>query len=54
MATRRTSGLPARAHLITRERSGDIRASAKGQTTPVSECGRIPASIAEQHEAAAR
>jgi len=47
-----TSGLPARAYLIPRERSGDIRAWTK--TTPVSERGRIPASIAEQHEAAAR
>jgi hypothetical protein len=54
MATRRTSGLPARAYLIPRERSGDTRAQAKGQSIPVSERGRIPASIAEQHEAAAR
>jgi nucleoid-associated protein Lsr2 len=44
----------ARAHLIPRERSGDIRAWANGQGIPVSERGRIPAGIVEQHEAAAR
>jgi Lsr2 len=35
-----------------RERSGDIRAWAKGQGIPVSERGRIPASVVEQYEAA--
>jgi hypothetical protein len=35
------------------KRSGDIRTWAKGQSIPVSERGRIPASIAEQYEAAA-
>jgi hypothetical protein len=35
-----------------RERSGDIRAWAKDQGIPVSERGRIPASIVEQYEAA--
>ena len=37
-----------------RGRSADIRAWAKDQGIAVSERGRIPASIAEQHEAAAR
>jgi len=35
-----------------RERSGDIRAWAKDQGIAVSERGRIPASVAEQYEAA--
>jgi len=35
-----------------RERSGDIRAWAKDQGIPVSERGRIPASIVEQYKAA--
>jgi hypothetical protein len=35
-----------------RERSGDIRAWAKDQGIPVSERGRIPASVAAQYEAA--
>jgi hypothetical protein len=37
-----------------RERSGDIRAWAKANGIPVSNRGRIPASIAEQYEAATR
>jgi hypothetical protein len=37
-----------------RERSGDIRAWAKANGIPVSDRGRIPASIAEQYEAATR
>ena len=32
-----------------RERSGDIRACAKDQGIPVSERGRIPASVVEQY-----
>ena len=36
----------------TRERSGDIRAWAKDQGIPVSERGRIPASVVEQYDAA--
>jgi len=32
-----------------RERSGDVRAWAKDQGIAVSECGRIPASVVEQH-----
>ena len=35
-----------------RDRSGGIRAWAKGQGIAVSERGRIPASVAEQYEAA--
>jgi nucleoid-associated protein Lsr2 len=35
-----------------RQRSGDIRAWAKGQGIAVSDRGRIPASVAEQYEAA--
>ena len=35
-----------------RERSGDIRAWAKDQGIPVSERGRIPASVVEQYESA--
>jgi hypothetical protein len=35
-----------------RERSGDIRAWAKDQGIPVSERGRIPASVVQQYEAA--
>ena len=35
-----------------RERSGDIRAWAKDKGIPVSDRGRIPASIVEQYEAA--
>jgi hypothetical protein len=38
----------------TRGRSGDIRAWAKANGIPVSNRGRIPASIAEQYEAATR
>ena len=37
-----------------RQRSGDIRAWAKGQGIAVSERGRIPASVAAQYEAATR
>jgi hypothetical protein len=37
-----------------RERSGDIRAWAKGQGIAVSDRGRIPASLVEQYEAATR
>ena len=37
-----------------RERSGGIRAWAKDQGIAVSERGRIPASVADQYEAAAR
>jgi ribosomal protein S7 len=37
-----------------RQRSGDIRAWAKKQGIAVSERGRIPASVVEQYEAAAR
>jgi hypothetical protein len=36
-----------------RQRSGDIRAWAKGQGIAVSGRGRIPASVVEQYEAAA-
>src|SRR5215470_9419719 len=36
-----------------RQRSGDIRAWAKDKGIPVSERGRIPASVVEQYEAAA-
>jgi hypothetical protein len=35
-----------------RERSGDIRAWAKDHGIPVSERGRIPASVVQQYEAA--
>ena len=35
-----------------RERSGDIRAWAKDRGIPVSERGRIPASVVEQYQAA--
>ena len=37
-----------------RERSGDIRAWAKGQGIGVSDRGRIPASVVEQYEAATK
>jgi hypothetical protein len=37
-----------------RQRSGDIRAWAKDQGIAVSERGRIPASVVEQYQAAAR
>jgi hypothetical protein len=37
-----------------RQRSGDIRAWAKAQGIPVSDRGRIPASIAGQYQAATR
>jgi Lsr2 len=37
-----------------RERSGDIRAWAKDHGITVSERGRIPASVAEQYQAATR
>ena len=37
-----------------RERSGDIRAWAKGQGIAVSDRGRIPASVVEQYEAATK
>jgi hypothetical protein len=37
-----------------REHSGDIRAWAKAQGIPVNDRGRIPASVAEQYQAAAR
>lgn len=35
-----------------RERSGDIRAWAKAEGIPVSDRGRIPASVVQQYEAA--
>ena len=38
----------------TRERSGDLRAWAKAKGIPVSDRGRIPASVAAQYEAATR
>jgi hypothetical protein len=38
--------------LASRERSGDIRAWAKDKGIPVSERGRIPASLVQQYEAA--
>ncbi len=38
----------------TRERSGDIRAWAKAQGIPVSDRGRIPASVTGQYDAATR
>jgi hypothetical protein len=49
-------GQPRRAARSTssRQRSGDIRAWAKGQGIAVSERGRIPASVVEQYEAANR
>jgi Lsr2 len=37
-----------------RARSGEVRAWAKTQGIPVSDRGRIPASVAEQYEAAPR
>jgi len=37
-----------------RERSADIRAWAKANGIPVSDRGRIPASVAEQYQAATR
>jgi Lsr2 len=37
-----------------RQRSGDVRAWAKAQGIAVSDRGRIPASVVEQYEAAAR
>jgi hypothetical protein len=37
-----------------RERSGDIRAWAKGQGIAVSDRGRIPARVVEQYEAATK
>ena len=37
-----------------RERSGDIRAWARNQGVTVSDRGRIPASVIEQYQAAAR
>jgi nucleoid-associated protein Lsr2 len=37
-----------------RERSGDVRAWAKDQGIPVSDRGRIPASVVEQYEAATK
>jgi hypothetical protein len=37
-----------------RERSGDIRAWAKAQGIPVSDRGRIPASVVRQYEATTR
>jgi hypothetical protein len=37
-----------------RQRSGDIRAWAKSQGIAVSERGRIPASVVQQYEAAAK
>jgi hypothetical protein len=37
-----------------RQRSGDIRAWAKARALPVSDRGRIPASIVEQYEAATK
>ena len=47
---RRRPGRPA----SSRERSGDIRAWAKQAGIAVSERGRIPASVADQYEAAAK
>jgi len=40
--------------LASRQRSGHIRAWAKGQGIAVSERGRIPASVVEQYRAAAQ
>ncbi len=37
-----------------RQRSGDIRAWAKAQGIPVSDRGRIPASVVEQYQAATK
>ena len=48
---RRTGRGPGRTG-SSRERSGDIRAWAKDQGITVSDRGRIPASVAEQYEAA--
>ena len=45
---------PAARAASSHERSGDIRAWAKAQGIPVSERGRIPASVAEQYQAAAK
>jgi len=47
---RRRPGRPA----ARRERSGDIRAWAKGQGIAVSDRGRIPASVVEQYQAATK
>jgi hypothetical protein len=47
--SRRSARTPA-----SRERSGDIRAWAKGQGMTLSERGRIPASVVQQYEAAAK
>jgi Lsr2 len=50
---RATSRRPART-AANRRRSGDIRAWAKDQDIALSDRGRIPASIAEQYDAAMR
>jgi hypothetical protein len=50
----RGSARPAPRPAASRQRSGDIRAWAKGQGITVSERGRIPASVVEQYQAASR
>ena len=52
-AGRRPAREAARA-TASRQRSGDIRAWAKGQGITVSERGRIPASVVEQYQAATK
>ena len=52
-ASRGPGSLPRRS-ASTRERSGGIRAWARGQGIAVSDRGRIPASVIEQYEAAKR
>jgi hypothetical protein len=47
-------GLAAGSDLPGRQRSGDIRAWAKEAGITVSERGRIPANVVEQHEAATK
>jgi len=49
---RRGSARGAGRTAASRQRSGDIRAWAKGQGITVSERGRIPASVVEQYQAA--
>jgi hypothetical protein len=48
---RRAGRVPGRS-AANRQRSGDIRAWAKEHGLAVSECGRIPVSVAEQYHAA--
>jgi hypothetical protein len=52
-AGRGQAGRPART-AASRQRSGDIRAWAKGHGIAVSERGRIPASVVEHYQAAAK